>query len=79
MRYYHDIKDARPLWRQAFVKLDIDEKTENDYRILRNHYENIRPSYRTTTNRSFLEQDRFKQQRELNKSIEKSYKQVRAA
>ena len=75
--FYHDIKDARPLWRQAFVKLDIDEKTENDYRILRNHYENIRPSYRTTTNRSFLEQDRFKQQRELNKSIEKSYKQVR--
>jgi len=71
--YYHDIKTARPLWINALVKLVIDERTENDYRILRDHYENIRHDYRTTKNESFQKEGRLKHQREASEIIEKEY------
>lgn len=31
--HYHNIRQARHLWTGAFVKLVLDEKTENDYRF----------------------------------------------
>ena len=74
--HYHNIKEARPLWTTAFVKLSVDEGMENDYQGLLKRYQKAQPRYRNTTNISFLKEARFKQQRKLNPQIEKYYLQL---
>lgn len=76
--YFHDIKQAKHLWTEAFVKLILDERTENDYRFLRERYENVRREYRVTSKQSLLEGARNKKIRERNESIEKHYAELSA-
>lgn len=74
--YFHDIKQARHLWRGAFVKLILDERTENDYRFLWDRYENVRKEYRAASRKSLLKGDRNKKTRERNELIEKYYAEL---